>query len=379
MSEVSAIPSTGGRLSKGAATAAAVAASFLMLVAVMVVASNAEAAIGDNFSFAPTSANGTDAPAFPGATVFWAGVCDLDDGTAAVGTLPSTAYGDCIEMLDTTGGVFGRNIRPPVAPGVTANSGPDGWLLDGGNASFPMEPTSGPAWRVEDVTQAGAHPDGSTSFWFSRSPVDIPIASNPLVVSVVGPDGNPRNIIVSLPPGVIGNPNAVPKCPASAAAQVPPPCHPKTQVGVSSIQVGGKTAVFAVYNIEPRDGKTAELLIARAGFVGANNTNVPVVAKARTSGDFGIDAGAIQIPAGLVVVAQSFTVWGVPWRPLMTGTARTPPTAGRPPPPSRPAPVSPMGCRSRAFQEQVSGRARRAVARKIRCRMTRRGARYGRS
>src|SRR5689334_20188697 len=73
------------------------------------------------------------------------------------------------------------------------------------------------------VTQAGAHPYvGVTSFTFNSTPS--------------GPDGNVKDIRVDLPPGLISNPQATPRC---TNAQFPN-CPRETQVGTEQLtaQVG---------------------------------------------------------------------------------------------------------------------------------------------
>jgi len=270
---------------------------------------------GENFSFAEVTDpdTGTTAPAFPGERAFWAGVCDLRDGAAAVGARPVDPFSDCIDFTAPPNGDSDTVIMPPLAPGVApelippsfteSSTGLDGWRTRGGTAS------TGPGWRLDDVTQAGARADGTASMWFSRAPIGIAGAIGYTFFT----DGAPRDILASLPPGVIGNPNAVPKCPAEAVALVPASCHPKTQVGTATIFIGARIAVYPVYNVEARRGNAAEFMISRAGLLAANNTNVPIVARVRTESDFGADAGAIQIPAGLNLTAQSVTIWAVPW------------------------------------------------------------------
>ncbi len=253
--------------------------------------------LGENFSFAETADpdSSTSAAAYPGVSAFWAGVCDLTDlgpGAASVGTLPVTPFAHCIDHRAQTG--------PPLAPNVAAvpapdGSGPDGW-------------TNPPSWRMADVTLGGAHADGSTGFWFSRSN----IANTGGLGGGTVTDGAPRNIIVSLPPGVIGNPNAVPKCQTTDLSNVPTTCPPKTQVGVSTVSERGLTYVVPVYNVESRDGNTAEFVVSGLGDA-VLNTNAPVTARARTEGDFGVDASAVQLPGAVPLFGQTFTLWAVPW------------------------------------------------------------------
>jgi hypothetical protein len=270
--------------------------------------------IGDHFSFAPASANGTDAPAFAGSPTgraFWAGVCDLRSGGAAIGTPPADRrFPSCIDHPASTVSAQGSppdQLFPPLDTDAEAgDTGVTGWRF----ADAGLGLTNGPGWRLSDVRQAGTRPDGSASFWFSRSPHSYKGLG---FTTDLGPDGQPRNIFVSLPAGVVGNPNAVPKCRADQVNTSPVRCHPKTQIGVSTVSLGHVTAAYPVYNVEPRDGKTAELVISGVGLSSVYDGNAPVVASARTDGDFGVDAGVSYIPSAAALPGQTFTIWGVPW------------------------------------------------------------------
>lgn len=282
----------------------------------------AAAAEGDQFSVAPAAGATTAAQAFPqgpDAKAFWAGVCDLAQGTAAVGTRPATPFAHCIEQRAYTGGGFTgfpSATVPPLAAGPvptvpTPNSGPNEWYTGFTDFATPVSLGGGPSWRLADITQAGAHPDGTASSWFSRSPYNATGVG--LVAGDKAPDGAPRTISVKLPPGVVGNPNAVPKCPASALTTVPTTCPPKTQVGVSTVALSGFASIHPVYNVEPRDGKTAEFIVSGAGKADGLQSNIAVTATARTDEDFGVEAMTVEIPTGFPVLGQSFTFWGVPW------------------------------------------------------------------
>jgi hypothetical protein len=272
-------------------------------------------ATGDGFGIAevtdPTS--GTSAPAFaPAQRAWWAGVCDLHERDFSIGTDPGTHFSNCIEhpgarsvdesLTETD------QVLPPLAPGTEASddpntSGPDGWTRL-------RESSVGPTWRLADVVQAGAHPDGTASSWFTRDPNFVPAIGTYVRA---GPDGAPRDIRVSLPPGVIGDPNAVPKCQSEDINSVPSTCPPQSQIGVVTISYSGLTAVSPVYNVEARDGKTAELLVSGTAITTSYSTNTPVVARARTDGDFGVDAFVEDLSAAVSLHSQTFTIWGVPW------------------------------------------------------------------
>jgi hypothetical protein len=237
---------------------------------------------GASFGFAEDVA-GT---AFPGDVAFWAGTCELDD-----------------PVVDGAG--FGS---PPDA-GVQ----PRPHCIDHGYPSqlVAAEPTwqTPPSWRLDPVGQAGAHPDASAALWLRRSP--IPGLGNPVVA-----DGDIRDVTVRLPPGVVGDPTAVPFCTSEQLRIIPTSCPPETQIGIVtatvSSQSGPKVMTLPIYNAEARDGKTAEFMVSGAG-VATPLTNIATVAKVRTDGDFGIDAMVIRIPTSFPLMGQTVTLWGVPW------------------------------------------------------------------
>ena len=283
----------------------AVVAAALSVAMVVACAGATHAAVfGENFGLADTTHAGppvTSAPAFPGPKAWWAGTCDLAANGFDVGADPGVPYAHCIDHSGSDGipGSLGESGPvPPLAPGAQsiapAPYDVNGWGLP-------------PSWRAEAMTEAGAHPDATASFWFRRSDREWGIFNN------IAPDGDPKDIVVHLPPGVVGNPNALPKCPAGTNLHtIPVTCPPETQIGVSSLKLGKQQAfTVPVYNVEPRDGKTAEFILS-AG-VESYASNVPVVARARTDGDFGVDTLALQLPAGIPLWGQTITIWGVPW------------------------------------------------------------------
>jgi hypothetical protein len=254
----------------------------------------AQAQFGANYGLAPAQG-----AAFPGDKAFWVGACDLEAASTSnggVGTAPARPV-HCID----TGAAQPCDLSPssPVHCGL----GDPRW---GRTWMFGQEPS----WRLDPFAQAAGHPDASTTFWLKRTPEPNPIWGTPQ------PDGDTKTVIVKLPPGVVGNPNAVPLCTSEHLAVTPNTCPPETQVGVSSITVGQidgvKTTLHPVYNVEPRDGKTAEFLFSPQP-AGGQGANIPIVAKARTGADFGVDAVAMNIPGGVPLLGQTLTVWGVPW------------------------------------------------------------------
>jgi hypothetical protein len=308
-----ALTGSSARFGFGRKTSAAISAVVAVAVSVgfAVAAGPASGAFGDGFDFASVNAPGAQtAPAFPGNKAFWAGVCDRGIapgfgepiGGEGVGSIPPTVPmpgPDGTTQIQTPAAVTPEHCIDWGA--VPPSSSPNIWEV-------------APSWRLDAVRQAGSHPDGSATFWFKGG---------------TSPDGTLDNIYVDLPPGVVGNPNAVPKCTGEQFAVRPLECPAHTQVGVLRLYLKGSgtgntyrnTSVaeqtIPIYNLEPRKGKTAELgmgyISGQGGQQGEGVVTARLVAKARTNGDFGVTTFIGQIPAALPIFSQAVTLWGVPW------------------------------------------------------------------
>ena len=298
--------------SRRAVVAAFVAALF---VAAGVVAPAADAFDPNNFGFGPINDDAgpaQDPIALPGAShAFWAGTCDraaAPDPPAdiaplgGIGTLPNTVF------APNGSGALHVPVPAPSTPsdcmdwGAPATGFSTGALL--------WTPSRLPSWRLPPDARAGGHPDGTTSFWMNRNPGDG------LTI-----DGSLDNIVAELPPGFVGNPEAVAKCSAEQFRAQPLACPPQSQVGVLHLEIqavfgagntpAGNERIYPVYTLEPRRGNAAELGFGYAS--GEDAVTVRLVAKARTNSDFGVTVFVGQIPAALQVRSQQITIWGVPW------------------------------------------------------------------
>ena len=148
------------------------------------------------------------------------------------------------------------------------------------------------------VTQAGAHPFvGVTSFTFNST--------------MTGPDGHVKDIRVDLPPGLISNPLATPRC---TAAQFPS-CPKETQVGTEQLtaQVGPLPASYtaAVYNMEVGADGLADFAFS----VPAIAPRTDIIGGLRDKGDLGLFFTISDIPQGSNLVSSTLTFWGVPADP----------------------------------------------------------------
>ena len=313
----------GGRRQTAGGTVTGLLAALALAVAAMLAigAPTANAAYGDLYGAAPINDGpgpAEEAPAIPGSRAFWAGACDRGAATGVFGSLVSRGgFGvRPTQILAPTGAVPTHALVP--APATPAH------CLDWGAMTSYKEdpriwlPGESPKWRLPAVTQAGAHPDGTSMLAWRRG---ADVEGAPVAGSAV--DGSVDNIVVDLPPGFVGNPQAVPECSAEEFRAKPLRCPAQSQVGVLRLYIEGVgfggtniggfgyDTTYPVFNLEPRPGRAAELGFGYAS--GESAVTVRLVGRARTNGDYGVSAFVGQIPAALSPLVQSITLWGVPW------------------------------------------------------------------
>ena len=147
------------------------------------------------------------------------------------------------------------------------------------------------------------------------APADPAIGAHfDVTTSVSFAGGDVRDLVLSLPPGLVGNPNATARCPAAtfAAGQ----CDAGTKVGRVSAQtvaVGVPLPVDGdVYNVEPQAGELARLgLVLRVAGGLLGSIQQPVSITARAPGDYGLNATATGIAhqfAGIDIDLQTLTL-----------------------------------------------------------------------
>ncbi|MET0600801.1 MAG: hypothetical protein ABW167_02325 [Baekduia sp.] len=157
------------------------------------------------------------------------------------------------------------------------------------------------------VTQAGSHPYSATTT---------------LELNVSGPDGGKtvdgsvKNVIVNLPPGLIGNPGAVPTCTnaemESNAANFGG-CPSSTQVGTANVRAVALGSVFSagavpvpLFNMKPPPGVAAQFAFAVVGQI------IRLNARVRAGGDYGVDVMLKDSGQGIALGGTTATFWGVP-------------------------------------------------------------------
>jgi hypothetical protein len=181
---------------------------------------------------------------------------------------------------------------------------------------FTMQPT-GPTRQIpaaqervfefvnepQPFTQAGGHP------WALTTTIEV---ATELAGGASVPTRDARNVVVGLPPGLLGNPVALPRCPIAQALGEGKQCPPSTQVGVYRIRwFGGKELLSRILNVTPEAGQSAEFVLeSRIGI------NFVLAARlVRTEHGYGIAVDSNAIPQTIGMSRIELTFWGVPADP----------------------------------------------------------------
>jgi hypothetical protein len=220
--------------------------------------------------------------------------------SVAAGAQPCTTCAATVEG----GGATAASIGDPTTIG--SSEAPFGF------ARFATDLTNASG---EADTLAGSHPfELTTSFALDIATLDQ-TSSETFHNAAVAP-ADVRDVNVALPPGLVGNPNAVPQC-SQFDFEVLKRCPWNTQVGwVTLLPYGAgiegrpnnEALENAVYNVAPPPGQPAEL-----GFQ-PDNFPIRVFFHVRSdgSGDYGITAQTADITQFVPAQMAILTIWGVP-------------------------------------------------------------------
>lgn len=147
--------------------------------------------------------------------------------------------------------------------------------------------------------QASGHPIALTS--------RVQFATEEVAANhTLAPTRDPKDIIIDLPPGLLANPQAVPRCPLGLSEQ----CPTDTQVGVFVIHagaIGGNAGLLGpIVNLTPYSGAPAEL-----GLETPFETFPLAGRVVHTAAGYTSAIVASGLPA-LEVTSMEITLWGVP-------------------------------------------------------------------
>jgi hypothetical protein len=198
--------------------------------------------------------------------------------------------------------------------------------------------------RGNALTQAGAHPDVMTLITFNRK-------SSPFGELT---DGTLKTSRVDLPPGLIANPTATPKCPQEALElaqdDIPRECDDAIvgRARVYNLAVNIETQPLEgfpvpLYSMVPPAGVAARLSFKIYGVV----SNID--ARVRSSSPVGVTATASNVPQAIPIFGVRVTLWGVPQDPIHDAERFGPTTAAR-----KAFVTSPTSCPAEPFLTRVS-------------------------
>ncbi len=167
--------------------------------------------------------------------------------------------------------------------------------------------------RPVPFTQAGGHPDALTA--------TVEWANEDYLTEggfTPAPVGNPKDVYVTLPQGLLGNPTSVPRCPITQAlsdeTEKTLNCPASTQVGVgSSYLFQGEDLVGPIYNITPEAGQSAEFLLTndvKANFTLTAHV-VRVLNPVTKRKEYSLQVDSNGIP-NIGVYKVETTFWGEP-------------------------------------------------------------------
>lgn len=153
---------------------------------------------------------------------------------------------------------------------------------------------------VPAYTQAGGHP------WALTTKIEFTSEESRTEPSR-RPVQDPKDIVVDLPPGLLGDPLATPTCPLAVALNEGV-CPASTQIGVYRLQwFGGKEYLAPIVNVTPEPGQTAEFVFENSFKISSILTGHLV----RTAQGYGFAVLSLNIPTVQLVRVEA-TFWGVP-------------------------------------------------------------------
>lgn len=177
------------------------------------------------------------------------------------------------------------------------------WLLLVGSAQASFQ-----EYEIESASaslssyQAGFHADFTTSFKLKSELEGGEVAQT-------------KDVSIALPPGLLGNPTALPRCTMLQLGEnaTTSHCPQDSQVGITELQLLERPAPIKepIYNMTSPGGN----VVARFGFLaGFYPTTINV--RVRSDGDYGATA-SIEGAAALVgLQSATTTIWGVPGDPI---------------------------------------------------------------
>ncbi len=157
------------------------------------------------------------------------------------------------------------------------------------------------------TSQAGDHPDLNLAFELKTDP-----ASETDPTGLKAPYARTKDLTIELPPGLIGNPNAILQCTTEQFVTFTlggEGCPQDSQVGVTFLRIYGFFGPLTepIFNMAAPSNDT----VARLGFY-AGTLPYFISIRVRSGSDYGLTASLEGLPASESVVGATPQIWGVP-------------------------------------------------------------------
>jgi hypothetical protein len=153
------------------------------------------------------------------------------------------------------------------------------------------------------TSQAGAHADVRTKFTLASDVDGTPFART-------------KDVSVELPPGMLGDPTAYPRCSEAQFQVAWESCPFETQVGVARVRLAGfqGTVTEPIFNLETPNRST----VARLGFVALVYPTF-IDLDIRSESDYGVTATVAGASGQANLISVETTLWGNPADPSHDG------------------------------------------------------------
>ncbi len=174
-------------------------------------------------------------------------------------------------------------------------------LLGSGLAPGTAQAAFGPNHVAADALEADGLPDaqaGSHPYEFR-----VNVSLNQLEDGES--EGTLRGVIVDLPAGLVGNPQAAPRCSNAEFNGINPRCAPDTQIGFAEFATGTNPSFSPIYNVTPPAGVAARIAFSASGYNAFQDATVH-------AGDYGISVADQTIPPAAKIPFVTEHIWGVP-------------------------------------------------------------------
>ncbi len=254
--------------------------------------------------------------------------------TCTVGAVPAGAYAIVLIEVSVAAGVSGEaSNHVSVTGGGAPSPAVESTRVRFSGEEAPFGFSGFDAW----LTNA----DGTTDMRAGSHPYEMTVAyavngKGHGFFEEIPTGGEMQQVVVDLPPGMVGDPTATPRCSrrqfdgeggeAGARNFEEPTCPASTQIGVDETVVQGVHVSFKVYNVVPPPGIAAQFAFNDQGTDVFLNAGVRSGGPTPLDSDYGIDVHAL-VPQKAVLF-NTTTIWGVPSEASHNEQREAPSTGG---------------------------------------------------